>query len=185
MAVLRGSRPHMIFFFQSLGGTFFYGVEEVAYFSFVGGDHAFEDGAAGAGSAGDEDLLENCGSGGYYVRLFGEASEKRRPIFDAIVGDAEEADVGGGSDEALLQILAKAVVDGEGDDERGYAGGDPNDRNAGDDADEGLPSFCSQVSGCDEEFEAHGSGFQPSRIIASESSSWGRRQNKSFQRRGH
>src|ERR1022692_2419328 len=101
-------------FFEGGRGTFVYGVEQIADFSFVGGNHAFEDGAAGAGSARDQDLLENCGGGGDHVRLFGEASEQGRPVFDAVVSDAEEADVGGGSDEALLQILAKAVVDSEG-----------------------------------------------------------------------
>ncbi len=46
-----------------------------------------------------------------------------------------------GSDEALLQILAKPVIDGEGDDERGDSGGDSEHGDAGDDADEGLPPF--------------------------------------------
>src|SRR6202035_3071186 len=88
--------------------------------------------------------------------LFGEAIEERRPVFDAVVGDAEEADVGGGSDEALLQVLAKAVVDGEGDDEGSHAGGYSDNRDAGDDADKRLAALGAQVAGRDEEFKAHG-----------------------------
>ncbi len=119
----------------------FDGAEEVADFALVSGDHAFEDGAAGARAAGDEDLLEDCGSGGDDVRLLGETGEERGPVFDAVVGDAEETDVRSGTDEALLQVLTEAVVDGESDDERGDAGGDTKDGDAGDDADEGLSSF--------------------------------------------
>src|SRR5271165_2371123 len=132
-----------------------YCVEQIADFALVGGDHAFEDGAAGAGAAGDEDLLENCGRGGDDVRLFGKTFEERRPIFDAIVGDAEQADVRGGSDEALLQVLAKSIVNGEGDDERGDTGGDSEDGDAGDDADEGLTSLRTQISSCDKQLKPH------------------------------
>ena len=64
-----------------------------------------------------------------------------------------------GSDEAILQILAKSVVDGQCDDERGYAGGYSGNRDAGDDADEGLAALGAQVAGRDEEFEAHEGAF--------------------------
>jgi hypothetical protein len=89
------------------------------------------------------------------VRLFGEAIEERRPILDAVVGHAQQADVRCGSDEAFLQVLAKAVVDGERDDERGYACGHSDYRDAGDDADKGLAALGAKVAGRDEEFEAH------------------------------
>ena len=62
-------------FIESVCRSFLYCLEQVADFALVGRDHAFQDGAAGAGSAGDEDLLENCGSGSDYVRLFGKAFE--------------------------------------------------------------------------------------------------------------
>jgi hypothetical protein len=75
-------------FFEGGGGAFFDGVEEIADFAFVGGDHAFEDRAAGAGAAGDEDLLENCGRGGDDMRLLGKIFEERSPILDTVVGDA-------------------------------------------------------------------------------------------------
>ncbi len=89
------------------------------------------------------------------MRLFGKAVEQRRPILDAVVGYAQKADMRGGPDEALLQVLAKAVVDGESDDERSHARGYSDDRNAGDDADESLAALGAQVAGRDEEFKAH------------------------------
>jgi hypothetical protein len=57
-------------------------------------------------------LLENCGSVGYDVGFLREAFEERRPVLDSIVGNAEETDVRGRADEALLEVLAKAVIDG-------------------------------------------------------------------------
>jgi len=116
-------------------------------------------------------LLEDGGGGGDYVGLFREAIEKRGPVLDAVVGDAEQADVGSGADETLLQVLAETVVDGEGDDEGGDAGGDADHGDRGDDADEGLAAFGAQVASGDEEFEAHEGcqlsalSFQLNRII--------------------
>ena len=62
---------------------------------------------------GDQHLLEDCGGCSDHVRLLGKSVEQWRPIFDAVVGHAQQADVRRGSDEALLQVLAKAVVDGQ------------------------------------------------------------------------
>ncbi len=89
------------------------------------------------------------------MRLFGKALEQRRPILDAVVGYAQQADVRSGSDEALLQVLAKAVVDGQRDDERSHARRYSDNRDAGDDADESLAALGAQVAGRDEEFKAH------------------------------
>jgi hypothetical protein len=55
----------------------------------------------------------------------------------------------------LLKVLPKPVVDGESDDQRCDPGGNSCDRNASNDADKSLPPFGAQVSGRDEEFEAH------------------------------
>ncbi len=85
-----------------------------------------------------------------------EAGEERAPVADAVAGDAHEFDVGGGADEALLEVAAHAVGDGEGDDEGGYAGGYAEDGDRGDDADDGLAAFGPEVTGGDEEFEPHG-----------------------------
>ena len=116
----------------------------------------FSIGAAGARAARDQDLFEDRGSGGDDVGLVRQAVQERGPVLDAVVGDALQADVRRGTEQALLQVLAKSVGDGHGDDERGDSGGDSGDGDAGDDADEGLPSFGAQVAGRDEEFEAHG-----------------------------
>src|SRR5205823_9430040 len=67
---------------------------------------------------------------------------------------AQQIDVSGGAEQALLQVLAESVVNGERDDERGHAGSDAQDRNNGDDANDRLPSFCAQITRSDEEFEA-------------------------------
>ena len=63
--------------------------------------------------------------------------------------------MGGGSEKAGLQVLAKSVVDGEGDDEGSDPGGDSEDGDGGDDADESLPALGAEIAGCDEEFKAH------------------------------
>ena len=101
-------------------------------------------------------MLEDGRGGGDDVRLFGETVHERGPVFNAVVGDALQADVRCGAEQALLEVLAKSVGDGHGDDEGGDARGDSGDGDAGDDADEGLPSLGSQIPRRDEEFEAHG-----------------------------
>ena len=80
------------------------------------------------------------------MRLFGKALQQRRPVLDAVVGHAQQADMRSGSDQALLQILAKAVVDGESDDERSHARGYSDDRDAGNNADKGLSPLGAQVT---------------------------------------
>jgi hypothetical protein len=101
------------------------------------------------------------------MRLLGEAVHERGPVLDAVIGDTLQADVRSGTQQALLEVLAKAVGDGHGDYERGHARGDSGDGDASDDADEGLAALGAQVAGRDEEFEAHEEGIscQPSRII--------------------
>ena len=56
----------------------------------------------------------------------------------------------------VLQVLAKSVGDGHRDYERSDAGCDAGNRDASDDADEGLASFGSEIPRRDEKFEAHG-----------------------------
>ena len=59
------------------------------------------------------------------------------------------------AEQAVLQVLAEAVVDGEGDDERGDAGRHSDDGDDGDDADDGLPPFGAQITRRYEEFKLH------------------------------
>ena len=60
-----------------------------------------------------------------------------------------------GAEEALLKVLAKSIVDGEGDDKRSHAGSDADDGDGGDDTDDSLPSFGTEIARGDEEFELH------------------------------
>ena len=135
--------------------SFLHRIQQVSDLPLIARDHSLEHRTARPRSARDQDLLENRGSGGDHMRLFGEPIHQRRPVLDAVVGNALQADVGSGAQQALLQVLAKAIGDRHRDYERGHARGNANDGNAGDDADEGLPSFGAQVAGRDEEFEAH------------------------------
>jgi len=130
-------------------------LEEVADFAFVCGDDAFDEGAAGAGTAGDEDLTVEAGGDGLDVRHLGELSDEGTPIPDAVAGGAHEFDVGGGADKPLLEVAAHAVGDGEGDDEGSDSGGDANDGDCGDEANDGLTAAGTEVAGGDEEFETH------------------------------
>jgi hypothetical protein len=55
----------------------------------------------------------------------------------------------------LLQILAESVVNGERDNEGRNPGCNSGNGDPGDDPNERLPPLGSQISGCNEEFEAH------------------------------
>jgi hypothetical protein len=130
-------------------------LEEVADVALVGGDHAFDEGPAGTGAAGDEDLSVEAGGDGLDVRDGGEVGHEGTPVADAVAGGAHEVDVGGGADEAVLQIAAHTVGDGQGDDEGGYAGGYSDDGDDGDEADDCLAASGAEIAGGNEEFEAH------------------------------
>ena len=141
-------------------GALLHGLEEVADAELVVGEDALDEGAAGAGAAGDEDLSVEAGGGGDDVGLGGEALEERTPVADAVACGAHELDVGEGADEALLEVAAHAVGDGEGDDERGDSGGDAEDGDSGDDSDSVAARACltaasSEVTGRDEELKSH------------------------------
>ena len=73
---------------------------------------------------------------------------------DAVAGDAQKLDVGGGADEAILEVAAHAVGDRQRDDQRGYAGSNAEDGDRGDQAHDGLAPAGAKVAGGDEEFEA-------------------------------
>jgi hypothetical protein len=59
------------------------------------------------------------------------------------------------SQKPLLQVLSKSVIDRERDNEGCDTSGNASDGNSSDDPNECLPPFGAQISGCDEEFEAH------------------------------
>ena len=136
-------------------------LEEVADAELVVGEDALDEGAAGAGAAGDEDLAVEAGGGGDDVRLGGEVLEERTPVADAVACGAHELYVGEGADEALLEVAAHAVGDGQGDDERGDSGGDAEGGDyryqPGDSVAAGacLTASRSEITGRDEELKSH------------------------------
>ena len=87
--------------------------------------------------------------------LFRQPVHERTPVADPVTLNAKQIDVRGGAEQAVLEILAKSIVDGERDDKRGHAGGDSGDGDAGDDANDGLAPFGAEVASGNEEFEAH------------------------------
>ena len=116
---------------------------------------ALDEASTGARAAGDEDLAVEAGRGGGDVRKGGEAGEQGSPVADAVGGDAHQVDVGGGAEEAVLQVALHAVGDGEGDDERGDPSGDAQDGDGSDDADDGLSALGAEVARGDEELKPH------------------------------
>src|ERR1700686_5044779 len=104
------------------------------------------------------------------MRLLRKTLHERGPVLDAVVGDALQTDVRRGAQQALLQVLAKAVGDGHRDHEGRYACGYSSDGDTGDDADEGLAALGAQIAGRDEEFEAHEEAF--SRQLSAFSQDW-------------
>jgi len=129
--------------------------QKVADLSFFAWNHSLQHGPACPRSAGDQNLLVDRGSGGDDVRFLRQPVHEQMPVADPVTLNAKQIDVRGGAEKAVLEILAKSIVDGESDDERGYTGSDSGDGDAGDDANDGLAPFGAEVASGDEEFEAH------------------------------
>src|SRR5258705_6579723 len=87
--------------------------------------------------------------------LFREPLHQRWPVSDPVVGDPLQADMRGGAEQPLLQILSKPVIDSESDDQGGDARSNAQHRDPRDDPDEGLPPFGAEIAARNEEFEAH------------------------------
>ena len=132
------------------------GLEEVADTELVVGEDALDEGTAVAGAAGDEDLTVEAGSSGGDVGLGREALQQRTPVADAVACGVHELHVGEGTDEALLEVAAHAVGDGEGDDERGDSGGDAEDGDYSHQPDDRLTAASAEITGRDEELKSHG-----------------------------
>ena len=96
------------------------------------------------------------GAAGDDVRLLLQSRQQRLPVADAVALDAQQVDVRSRAQQPVLQVLAKAVVDGQRDDERGDARRHSDDGDDGDDADDGLPPLGPQIARRYEEFELHG-----------------------------
>jgi len=65
---------------------------------------------------------------------------------DAITLNAKQVDVRSRTEKTILQILAEPIVDGEGDDKRRYSSGNSGDRNASNDANDGLPPLGAEIA---------------------------------------
>ncbi len=96
------------------------------------------------------------------MRLLRQPVHKCRPLFNSVVGNPLQADMRSRTQEPLLQILTKAVVDSQRHDQRRHARSNSDHGNAGDDADKRLPPFGAQIAGRNKKFEAHGERSAPS-----------------------
>ena len=63
--------------------------------------------------------------------------------------------MGSGTQQTILQILTKPVINCERNDERSYARSNAGNRNAGDYTNDCLPAFGTEIPRGDKEFEAH------------------------------
>ena len=88
--------------------------------------------------------------------LFLQTGEQVPPVGYAVVFDTLQLHVRLRTQQLILQVSLKAGVDGKSDDQRRNARGDPDDRNHGDDADDGLPALGTKITGSHEEFKIHG-----------------------------
>ena len=114
---------------EGVEGTFFDRLQKVSDFELIGGEDAFDEGAAGACAAGDQHLAVEAGRGCDDVGLLGEAGDERTPIAYAVSAGFHQIYVGGCADEPFLKIASHTAGDGEGDDEGSYTCGYADDRN--------------------------------------------------------
>ncbi len=138
----------------------------VADLALVGGDDAFQDRALGPCAARDQNLFVDGGRSGNHMGLLLQAREQCLPVADAVAFDTQQIDVRGGTEQPVLQVLTKSVVDGQRDDERSHASRHSNDGDDGDDADDSLSPLGPQVARGYEEFELHSGKTQRKLIVS-------------------
>ena len=132
-------------------------LQEVTDLALVCGDDAFDEGSAGAGTARDQYLAVQSRGDCLNVRQGGETVHQWAPVADAVSCSAHEVDVGGGTDQALLQVTPHSVGDRQRDDERSDASCDSDDRDRSDEPDNRLAATRAEIAGGDEEFKTHAS----------------------------
>src|SRR5579884_321446 len=88
------------------------------------------------------------------MRLLRQPRDQPSIIPDTIALRPQQVHVRRRAEQPLLQVLPESVIDGERDDQRCHARGDPDDRDRGDHADDRLPALSAQISRRDEELEA-------------------------------
>jgi hypothetical protein len=87
----------------------------------------------------DEYLLVDRRGVGDHVFLLRQPLLEGLPVAHAVTGGAHQLDVSRGAEKSLLKVLAKPVVDGQGNDERGHPCRNANNGDRCDHADNGLP----------------------------------------------
>src|SRR5579863_708663 len=128
--------------------------QQVADFSFFARNHSLQHGAASPRSAGDQNLLVDHRCSRDDVRLFRQPVHERTPVADPVTLNAQQIDVRSRAEQAVLEILAKSIVDGESDDKRGDSGSHSGDGDASDYANDGLAPFGAQISGRNKKFKS-------------------------------
>src|SRR5262245_13905801 len=101
-------------------------------------------------------MIVERGSCSHYMGLFLQTGEQVPTIVYAVVFHTLQLHVRLRAQQLLQQVALKARVDVKSDDHRRNARGDPDDRNRGDDADDGLSPLGAKVTGSHEQFKIHG-----------------------------
>ena len=78
--------------------------------------------------------------------LFCQPIHQRMPIFDPVALNQQQIYVGGRTEQPILKILAKSVVDSERHHERSHTCRNPGDGNAGNDTDDSLAPLGAEVA---------------------------------------
>src|SRR5882724_1349672 len=84
-----------------------------------------------------------------------QALQEALPVADSVALHAQEINVGSRAQQAVLQVLAEAVIDRESDDEGRHTGGHAKNGNDRHQTDDGLAALGAEVASGDEEFETH------------------------------
>src|ERR1700730_2774716 len=97
------------------------------------------------------------------MRKLSEFCDQLTPVADA-VGTAflEDIDMRGRAPQIFLQLVSKAVVNGEADDQCHHAGGNANDRDRGDNRYHGFLTLGTQITAGAEGVEFHNPPSQSS-----------------------
>src|SRR5437763_15104875 len=88
------------------------------------------------------------------MRLLLQAAQQPLPTTDATRLDAGKIHVRGRSQQAVLKVLPKAVVDGQSDDERGHSRSHTDDGNNGDDTHDALTALGAKITGSNKKLES-------------------------------
>src|SRR5215467_16079710 len=89
------------------------------------------------------------------MRLLLQSCHQRSPVANAVTHGSQQIHMRRRSQQAILQVLPKSVVNREGNDQRRNSGGHAGDGDSRDHANDGLLALSTQIARRDEEFETH------------------------------